>query len=35
LGHLWCSYPFNLCSYLGEIYDLGLDLGDIDFSFCF
>jgi hypothetical protein len=34
LGHLWCSCPFNLFSFFGEIYGLGLDLGDIDFFFC-
>jgi hypothetical protein len=34
LGHLWCSCPSNLCSCLGEICGFGLDLEDIDFSFC-
>ncbi len=32
-GHLWYSYAFDLFSCFGEIYGLGLDLGDINFSF--
>ncbi len=33
LGHLWCSYPFDLYSYLGKICGFGSNLGDMDFSF--
>jgi hypothetical protein len=34
LGHLWCSCPSNLRSYLGAICDLRSNLGDMDLSFC-
>jgi hypothetical protein len=33
LGHLWCSCPSNLCSNLGEMGSLGLDLRNMDFFF--
>ncbi len=35
LGHLWWSCWSNFCSYLGEISSLGLNLGNMNFSFCF
>jgi hypothetical protein len=34
LGLLWFSRPFDLCSYLENIYGLELYLGDTYFSFC-
>jgi hypothetical protein len=35
LGHLWCSCPFDLCSYLGVIGSFESNLRDMDFLFCF
>jgi hypothetical protein len=34
LGHLWCSCPFDLCSYLEDICGPESNLGNMDFAFC-